>query len=718
MNDAETQLAIGKKRRCPTEERQSRSLDEKVLRTMRYRGKIKRGLMAALLAAAWGCNQPPGDEETPCVSGRSEPCGCADGRTGAQICAADGQKFLECNCEDRIDGGGAGGERADSDVASENDRAIDAGAVIPAGGGAPAEDSDASADVPQADAAAQEPDTPDVDGINPRCPTIPAADMHCESMEVCDAALAIGGLEVFAAENEEHRQRLHLESYMCDLRNSESIVNTMVQTHDTLGFSIPKWFELDADASNAERRQIIERWQHDQCSEEIQNMQIEDVLEKFSYINDPSPALAAWLECVKEVASSQLSCLASRLPVPMGLACVIDNDAGLGDLFQLVIRWCGGDGDWMVPEVEVDTFNIAGATCDPPPHDFLVPPRNRLPIGERTLLCTRDADGDPVLASLTAKAHVGRHERSYRASAWLQSICGAANQPACQGVCDLTLTPAPNTNICCPEWIAQTLWGIDRDNDGHGGDGQVQAACLAPEHYAAIGTDCDDSEAEVHPGAVELCNERDDDCDGDVDEGAQNACGSCGPVPEEVCNGADDNCNGTVDEGVRNACGGCGPVPEEVCNGADDNCNGVIDEGVDICGADFVGCCANQECVEWMPRDEMRVELYNDDFYQGGHQTWRYPDGTDGDFVNRGFNDHASSLKLYANENTYIRIYDDAGPSGSYCEWRGLGPNVAVEEPVLGAIQVGRCFGTGPNWNDHASGLRWIVVAPDSCEMP
>ncbi len=38
-----------------------------------------------------------------------------------------------------------------------------------------------------------------------------------------------------------------------------------------------------------------------------------------------------------------------------------------------------------------------------------------------------------------------------------------------------------------------------------------------------IGEDCDDSEATVHPEAVETCNGRDDDCDGELDEGALDA---------------------------------------------------------------------------------------------------------------------------------------------------------------------------------------------------
>ncbi len=75
---------------------------------------------------------------------------------------------------------------------------------------------------------------------------------------------------------------------------------------------------------------------------------------------------------------------------------------------------------------------------------------------------------------------------------------------------------------------------------------------------------------------TEVCNGRDDDCDGQVDENVKNACGECGDVPTEVCDGTDNNCDGQIDEGLLNACGLCGPVPAEICNGLDDDCNGQI----------------------------------------------------------------------------------------------------------------------------------------------
>ncbi|MEE2788372.1 MAG: C-type lectin domain-containing protein [Myxococcota bacterium] len=85
---------------------------------------------------------------------------------------------------------------------------------------------------------------------------------------------------------------------------------------------------------------------------------------------------------------------------------------------------------------------------------------------------------------------------------------------------------------------------------------------------------------------MERCDGQDNDQDGRVDEGVMNTCGQCQAQPMEFCDNMDNDCDALVDEGVKNACGTCGPVPEEVCDGQDNDCDGQIDEGLALnpCG--------------------------------------------------------------------------------------------------------------------------------------
>ena len=206
-----------------------------------------------------------------------------------------------------------------------------------------------------------------------------------------------------------------------------------------------------------------------------------------------------------------------------------------------------------------------------------------------------------------------------------------------------------------------TTYYLDNDGDTYGD--QLDAGttfCYVPAApYVLDNTDCDDSDLSINPGATEICNAMDEDCDGIADDGLtfityyRDADGdtygnaavttttcdgapigyviddedcddsdlSINPGATEICNAMDEDCDGIVDDGLTfvtyykdndgdgygaglygtvTTCDGApatyvdndldcedfnatiNPAADDVCNFIDDNCSGAADEGLPI----------------------------------------------------------------------------------------------------------------------------------------
>ena len=83
---------------------------------------------------------------------------------------------------------------------------------------------------------------------------------------------------------------------------------------------------------------------------------------------------------------------------------------------------------------------------------------------------------------------------------------------------------AGNASVQTQEIVIQgntVSWYADADGDGYGDPRISTTSCAQPSGYVMDNSDCDDTDAAVHPGAMEKCDGRDDDCDGIPDDGLE-----------------------------------------------------------------------------------------------------------------------------------------------------------------------------------------------------
>ncbi len=142
------------------------------------------------------------------------------------------------------------------------------------------------------------------------------------------------------------------------------------------------------------------------------------------------------------------------------------------------------------------------------------------------------------------------------------------------------------TSISLTVQDCSDTWYQDFDGDGFGNANITNIGCSPPSGYVSDNSDCDDSNANTHVGAPEICDGLDNNCDGNIDENPSNgtvwyldndadgygdagySTMQCNAILGYVSNSddCDDNNNGIH------------PAMAELCDGIDNNCDGAIDE--------------------------------------------------------------------------------------------------------------------------------------------
>src|SRR6266446_2270322 len=149
------------------------------------------------------------------------------------------------------------------------------------------------------------------------------------------------------------------------------------------------------------------------------------------------------------------------------------------------------------------------------------------------------------------------------------------------------------------------------------------ARAPAPAGYVANHADCNDSAAAIHPGATELCNGVDDNCNGQIDEAFADlgttcsaGVGACQQTGTKVCtaSGTATQCNATPGTPSPEI---CGDSIDQDCNGADAICPLTV---LNPNGGEIWPLNSTQT-IRWYPTGvsgKVRIELSRD-----GGATWK-----------------------------------------------------------------------------------------------
>jgi len=294
------------------------------------------------------------------------------------------------------------------------------------------------------------------------------------------------------------------------------------------------------------------------------------------------------------------------------------------------------------------------------------------------------------------------------------------------------------------EALDALTWYSDSDDDGYGDAEVVVLACAQPATAVDNADDCDDDDWTTHPGATELCDAIDNDCNDEVDDGldvdgdgyaCDDDCDDDNPDVyrgrDEICDGLDNDCDDEIDEShvlypaegassyfadvdgdgygdPEDEVSACSqptdfvdnsedcddteattnPGATETCDGVDNDCDDQVDDGDDLDGDGHDDVC-DEDCDD-----------DNDDTYPGATEIC---DGEDNDCDTEIDEDVPGAQVWYADSDG--DSYGDEDTTQAACEapddYVANADDCDDDDAGVNPGATETCDGTDENCNDE-----------------
>ena len=185
--------------------------------------------------------------------------------------------------------------------------------------------------------------------------------------------------------------------------------------------------------------------------------------------------------------------------------------------------------------------------------------------------------------------------------------CGAGGECPTDMACDDGLCCRPDSEPACPTMVPSSgrcadgtppkTYYRDQDQDSYGNPAVSRLACSRPlmDVWVENMTDCDDGSPAAFPGGTEVCDGRDNNCDGVIDDGQSPLIAYYRDTDGDGYGAMSDSImacqctNPCVPPGYAATAGDCAPDDNtrhpgatERCNGLDDDCNAQSDDNVSV----------------------------------------------------------------------------------------------------------------------------------------